>query len=331
MSERIVLVLNGGAALGAYQCGVYKTLVRWFDRSSLHNMIVVGASSGAVNGFLIAVHHGDGDAGAGALESFWRGVAQPSLPFFPFPHPYWARVNATLTGFGFGNPAIFWPIPGGTLAAILAYPYGAPFDNAPMALTLASHSEGYASAEGEPHLLVRAVDMADAQAVWFDSRREPITPSAIAASAAIPLLFRPHWHEGRAYWDGDVWPQGVLPDILPQLLRDTQGEDLHVIVVELFTSEQQFPVGAGAGLHQFRTTFLARRSDQDAAAAATTPAVRLTRVRRLAQPYERASIELFDWAPERISALIEQGERDAEQSLGEEAADGAASLRMAAR
>ena len=47
-----VLVLQGGGSLGAYECGVYKTLVK-------HNIkfdIVSGTSIGALNAAIIAAH-----------------------------------------------------------------------------------------------------------------------------------------------------------------------------------------------------------------------------------------------------------------------------------
>src|SRR5438067_11979362 len=50
-----VLVLQGGGSLGAYECGVYKTLVK-------HNIkfdIVLGTSVGALNAAILDVHSYD--------------------------------------------------------------------------------------------------------------------------------------------------------------------------------------------------------------------------------------------------------------------------------
>ena len=88
-----VLVMQGGGSLGAYECGVYKSLAK-------HNIkfdIVAGTSIGAINAAIIAAHHNDnsdqnnngnslGDlnsfssAGARALEDFWLELAETILP-----------------------------------------------------------------------------------------------------------------------------------------------------------------------------------------------------------------------------------------------------------
>jgi NTE family protein len=314
MSERVVLVLNGGAALGAYQCGVYRALVRQLDATALRRMVVVGASIGAVNGFLIAAHSAANDSGTAALERFWHDAAQPSLPFVPIAHPYWARLNGTLTGLLLGNRAVFQPLPGGFWGGVLAYPYWAAYDGGRLSSTLSGLASGYGPGAEGPRLLVRAIDVMAAQPVWFDSSRQRITPSMIAASASVPLLFRAQWYGGRAFWDGDIWPQGILADVL-QRLETEEGGGLHVVSVELLAPRTGLPVGLGNALDHFRAMFLGRRSDQDAAAAHARQGVRLTRIRRASMPEDGASAALFDWAPERIEALIEQGEADAARAL----------------
>lgn len=85
MTERTVLVLSGGGALGAYQYGIYRAVVKHMDSDALRAMVIVGASIGAVNGFLIASRMQDPDSGVGALERFWRNVSLPSAPFLPKP------------------------------------------------------------------------------------------------------------------------------------------------------------------------------------------------------------------------------------------------------
>src|SRR5260370_2415524 len=83
MSNPSILILQGGGALGAYECGVYQALS---DR--LENLAVVaGTSIGAVNASIIAKHYHDNDRGRAALKHFWTEVlANPSFPFF-FPRP----------------------------------------------------------------------------------------------------------------------------------------------------------------------------------------------------------------------------------------------------
>ena len=75
--ETVVLVLQGGGALGSYQCGVYESLADagiepdWF----------AGISIGAINAAILA-----GNAPAdrvGRLREFWSRVSEPALPLPP--------------------------------------------------------------------------------------------------------------------------------------------------------------------------------------------------------------------------------------------------------
>lgn len=320
MDERILLVLNGGGALGAYQCGAYRALARRLDPGALRSMIIVGASIGAVNGFIIAAHHRKPDLGVKMLERFWRSVAMPTVPFHPLPVPYFQRLNASLTGLTFGNPSIFYGVPGGAMGGLFAYPHMAGYDNSTLPRTVSEFATEYRSqAQDGPRLLVRAIDIEEATPAWFDSGQETIVPTMIGASSAIPLLFKPAWHAGRAYWDGDVWHQGLLMPTLDRLTQETQeAQRYHVVTMELFKRTRQSPVGLGGNLDHFRRMFLGARSDEEAERAlASHPQVRLTRIRREPHPDERASLWLMDWAPERIEYLLEQGEADAERALSE--------------
>jgi NTE family protein len=71
-----VLVLQGGGSLGAYKCGVYKTLAKHkikFD-------IVSGTSIGALNAAIIASHNYESrKSSAKELEIFWLELAETLL------------------------------------------------------------------------------------------------------------------------------------------------------------------------------------------------------------------------------------------------------------
>ena len=97
---QVVLVLQGGGALGAYQAGVYEAL----HGAGIEPDWVIGTSIGAINGALIA-----GNAPAdrcGRMREFWERVAQDSplgslatftsgLPAFFVPRPLsWGGVKA---------------------------------------------------------------------------------------------------------------------------------------------------------------------------------------------------------------------------------------------
>jgi NTE family protein len=75
--DRVVLLLQGGGALGAYQAGVYQALAE----TGLHPDWVVGISIGAINAAIIA-----GNAPERRVErlrEFWR--KSPPLPWASTP------------------------------------------------------------------------------------------------------------------------------------------------------------------------------------------------------------------------------------------------------
>ena len=71
-----VLVLQGGGSLGAYECGVYKTLAK----HGLKFDILAGSSIGAINSSIIcSAQNADKDA-AEVLEDFWLTLAENNVP-----------------------------------------------------------------------------------------------------------------------------------------------------------------------------------------------------------------------------------------------------------
>ena len=74
LESETVLIMQGGGSLGAYECGVYKTL----SRHGIKFDIVAGTSIGAVNAGIIAGSksgHPEKD-----LEDFWLDVAETVTP-----------------------------------------------------------------------------------------------------------------------------------------------------------------------------------------------------------------------------------------------------------
>src|SRR5262245_40070295 len=70
---QVVLVLQGGGALGAYQVGVYQAL----HAAGIDPDWVVGTSIGAINASLIAGN--DASARLDRLDEFWRRVEHGPL------------------------------------------------------------------------------------------------------------------------------------------------------------------------------------------------------------------------------------------------------------
>ena len=107
-----VLVLQGGGSLGAYECGVYKTLAKHkikFD-------IVSGTSIGALNAAIIASHNYESrKSSAKELEIFWLELAETLVPLQQqFSSVYFTdemrAILASMYSAIFGNHKAFFPV-----------------------------------------------------------------------------------------------------------------------------------------------------------------------------------------------------------------------------
>jgi NTE family protein len=105
----VMLILQGGGSLGAYECGVYRALAPWIKEKGHRLSVVAGTSIGAVNASVIASRYGDADHGVAALTGLWQSLSEASALFLP-PLGSLAGVNAVWTSLLFGNPRMFQPI-----------------------------------------------------------------------------------------------------------------------------------------------------------------------------------------------------------------------------
>src|SRR5262245_15391811 len=106
---QVVLVLQGGGALGAYQVGVYQAL----HEAGIEPDWVIGTSIGAINAALIA-----GNAPEHRLErlrSFWAGVEQRAGAGLDGLVPGLVNAFANVSTLMQGIPTFFSPNPGSWL------------------------------------------------------------------------------------------------------------------------------------------------------------------------------------------------------------------------
>ena len=94
-----VLILQGGGALGAFECGVVKAL----EEQKIHPDLVAGVSIGAFNAAIIAANPRNATA---ALEAFWRELSMKTLDA---PNEELRRTISSLQSLVFGAPNFFRP------------------------------------------------------------------------------------------------------------------------------------------------------------------------------------------------------------------------------
>jgi NTE family protein len=210
----VVLVLQGGGALGSYQGGVFEALAG----EGVVPTAVGGISIGAINSALIA---GNAPGGRVArLREFWELVSSafPQPAWTPDAHLHrWLNALAATQALFFGVPGFFAPRippvllrPRGALGAISYY------DTTPLKDTLERLVDFERLNSGELRVAVGAVNLRTGNLTVFDSARQRLDVRHIMASGALPPGFAPVEIDGEFYWDGGLASNTPLNYLLEQ-------------------------------------------------------------------------------------------------------------------
>jgi NTE family protein len=219
LSIETVLVMQGGGSLGAYECGVYKTLVK-------HNIkfdIVSGTSIGALNAAIIAAHsYNSAENSARELENFWLELAEtliplPSLSYFTDES---RAILASMYSAIYGNPKAFfprWVVTGffNYLQPFRPLPYPL-FDITPLKKTLSRYVDfTILRNPNRPRLIVTSTDIQTSKPVIFDSKHVKIHADHVIASTGFPF-YGIAWtqKDGRYLWDGALLSNTPLREVI---------------------------------------------------------------------------------------------------------------------
>jgi NTE family protein len=231
---QIVLVLQGGGALGAYQVGVYQAM----HEAGAEPDWVIGTSIGAINAALIA---GNAPASRFArLREFWARVEASAVS------PDWlqyftglANASANLATFFRGIPAFFEPhgpawfgshVPLGVEAA--GY-----YTTKPLRATLAGLIDLQHIDARHVRLTVGAVNVRNGTMRYFDSRDQQITLDHVVASGALPPAFPAVRIDGDPYWDGGIYSNTPIEAVLD----DKPRRDSVIFAVQMWNPEGSEP------------------------------------------------------------------------------------------
>jgi NTE family protein len=234
---RIVLVLQGGGALGAYQAGVYQAMHE-------HDLVpewIVGTSIGAINAALIAGNH-KADR-LRRVKAFWDRVAHPDAVDMARISDEQRRANIRLNTAdtvvrgvpGFFSPRYFSPFPLG----LEVPPEDASFyDTTPLRATLEELVDfDYLNGPGGIRLTVNAVKVTTGQLTRFDSCKDDLCADHVRASGSLPPAFAPVRIDGELYWDGGLYSNTPLESVL----RELEGDTL-CFMVDLWSAHGAEPV-----------------------------------------------------------------------------------------
>jgi NTE family protein len=206
---QVVLVLQGGGALGAYQVGVYQAL----HEAGLEPDWVIGTSIGAINGALIAGNRLD--ERLARLDEFWdRLRLSPMLEpmVAPWARHWYANFMTTVSGV----PAFFAPraIPWGGIYAPLGVYESSWYRTDALQETLGNLLDTELFGHRAPRLTMGAVGVTSGELVYFDSSHEQLELEHVMASGALPPAFPAIRVRGEPYWDGGIYSNTPIEAVM---------------------------------------------------------------------------------------------------------------------
>src|ERR1700736_920751 len=198
---QVVLVFQGGGALGAYQGGVYQAL----HEAGIEPDWVIGTSIGAINGAIIA-----GNAFETRLDcirEFWARIERkPFWAHTPFAlmagnvATHMMTVFGGISGYFSPNRALAWG-----LHAAVGVEQASFYTIDELHETLEEVIDFERINTGPLRLTVGAVNVKTGKMRYFDSRSAPIALPHVLASGALPPAFPAVRIDGEPYWDGGIY------------------------------------------------------------------------------------------------------------------------------
>jgi NTE family protein len=235
---RIVLLLQGGGALGAYQAGVYHAL----HEHGLAPEWIAGTSIGAINGTLIAGNHPPDRVGR--LKAFWDRLAHPDPVDMARLSDAQRRAQIRLNTVDIllrGVPGFFAPrwFNSFAMGMPVAPECASFYDTMPLEQTLRDLVDfDYLNSRAAMRLTMTAVNVTSGLLAHFDSAHGPVGPEHVRAAGSLPPGFAAVRVDGELYWDGGLYSNTPLDSVLLEL---PPGDTL-CFMVDLWSASGAAPV-----------------------------------------------------------------------------------------
>jgi NTE family protein len=239
---QVVLVLQGGGALGSYQAGVYQAL----HEAGIEPDWIIGTSIGAINASLIAGN--EPQDRLAKLREFWRRMERNPAWGFPAAWPgfydmvsYWSTVLGGIPAFFKPNLLAHWGV---------YHPLGADragyYSTEPLEKTLLELVDFAKVNRCAPRLTVGAAHVRTSRMHYFDSRTTEIGAKHVMASGALPPAFPAVRIDGELYWDG-----GILSNTPTEaVFEDNPRKDSLIFAVHMWNPEGPEPQSIWDVLHR---------------------------------------------------------------------------------
>jgi len=231
--RQVVLVLQGGGALGAYQAGVYEAL----HEAGIEPDWVIGTSIGAINAALIVGNRPEDRLER--LRAFWHTVAHKGLPALwpglPGLPTFWTSLQSVSQGL----PGFFTPNHRAWLGqhVTLDETEAGYYHTTALRNTLEALTNPACLSAGALRLTVGAVNVRIGAMRYFDSRDEALSLHHVLASGALPPAFPPVRVGDDLYWDGGIYSNTPVEAVFD----DHPRRDSLVFAVQLWRPEGEAP------------------------------------------------------------------------------------------
>ncbi|MEP7283822.1 MAG: patatin-like phospholipase family protein [Rubrivivax sp.] len=231
--RQVVLVLQGGGAMGAYQAGVYEAL----HEAGIEPDWVIGTSIGAINAALIVGNRPEDRMER--LRRFWHTVAHKGLPALWPGLPGLPTFWTTLQSVSQGLPGFFTPNQRAWLGQHVALDDDDTgyYHTTALRDTLVALTDPACLDAGVPRLTMGAVNVRTGAMRYFDSRVEDISLDHVLASGALPPAFPPVRIGDDLYWDGGIYSNTPVEVVFD----DNPRRDSLVFAVQLWRPEGEAP------------------------------------------------------------------------------------------
>jgi predicted acylesterase/phospholipase RssA len=263
MSSRPVevgVVLQGGGALGAYECGALNALLELMDEFTAQGRdivlkVVTGVSIGSINAACVVGANTRADARA-RLNALWDDLMLEAPPF------WMAAAQRDLAYFGL--PGFYAPRPDFWTAPTWTYVY----DTRPLLVTLGRHVD-FAALNASPTVfVVTAVEVVTGALQPFSNRplkRLPATkiePRHVLASGSLPPGFPWTEIDGMPYWDGGIVDNTPLGLAIDAFSADP-AVDRMLVVMNLYPLRARLPRNLAAVEDRLHELSFGNRLRQD--------------------------------------------------------------------
>ena len=254
------VVLQGGGALGAYECGALDALLELMDEFTAQGReivlkVVTGVSIGSINAACVvgAKTRSDARARLNALwddlmleaPPFWMTAAQRDLAYFGLPGFYAPRSD-------------FWTVPTWTYV----------YDTRPLLVTLGRHVD-FAALNASPTVfVVTAVEVVTGALRPFSNKRlrnlpaTKIEPRHVLASGSLPPGFPWTEIDGMPYWDGGIVDNTPLGLAIDAFSADA-AVDRMLVVMNLYPLRARLPRNLAAVEDRLHELSFGNRLRQD--------------------------------------------------------------------